>query len=81
MQIHPNFIKGRSFMQNFYSLLDNGSDDELMKRKLELKSRKLLLDDPEVRAKCDSLIRKIDEELLYRQELALNDSALRLERE
>lgn len=69
MTINPCFIRGRSFLRNLFDLLDEGSDADLMKLKTKLMNRKVLLDDPEVIAKCNEYIKNIDVELLYRQEL------------
>ena len=69
MLTNPSFIRGRSFVRTFYDLLDNGSDDDLLKLKIKLKSRKVLLDDLDVLQKCDEFVKYIDEELLLREDL------------
>lgn len=70
MLVNPAFIRGRSFIRNFFDLLDNGSEEQLLGLKTKLKALKGILDDPDVIAKSNDYIRYIDEELLLRQDLA-----------
>lgn len=68
-KINPAFIPGRSSMRNFFELLDNGSEKDLLELKAKLLNCRDILDDKEVLQKCEQYIRYIDEELLARQEL------------
>lgn len=79
--VNPAFINGRSFVRNFYDLLDKGSDDELLNYKLKLKKLHAILDDSDVLAKCDEYIKLIDEELLLRQDILFTTTIVNLNKE